>query len=176
MSALVLPYRGIRPRISPAAWLAPNATVVGDVEIAAGVNLWFGVIVRADVAPLSIGENTNLQDGTVVHVSRRPPPTRIGANVTIGHMALIHACTLEDGCFVGMKACICDGAVVETGAMVAAGAVVPPNKRIPAGQLWAGNPARYLRDLTPEERAYIESLPADYVALAREYAAGEGVR
>jgi len=170
MSALILPYRGILPRISPQAWLAPNATVAGDVEIAAGANLWFGVIVRGDVAPVYIGENTNLQDGTVVHVSGRRPPTRIGASVTIGHMALIHACTLEDRSFVGMKACICDGVVVETGAMVAAGAVVPPNKRIPTGQLWAGNPARYLRALTAEERAYIERLPASYVEHAREYA------
>src|SRR5689334_4451821 len=169
MSALILPYRGIRPRISAHAWLAPNATVAGDVEIAAGANLWFGVIVRGDAAPVLIGENTNLQDGTVVHVSSRQPPTRIGANVTIGHMALIHACTLEDGSFVGMKACVMDGAVVESGAWVAAGAVVTPGKRVPKGQLWAGTPARYLRDVTSEEALYIERLPQQYARLADEY-------
>jgi len=167
--ALVLPYRGVRPRIAPDAFLAPTVCVIGDVEIGARANLWFGVVLRGDVAGIRVGENTNIQDGTVVHVSTNKPPTRIGANVTIGHMALIHACVLEDGCFVGMKASVADGAVVETGAMVAAGAMVTPGKRVKGGELWAGSPARCMRLLTEEEKGYIAELPGRYVAQARCY-------
>jgi carbonic anhydrase/acetyltransferase-like protein (isoleucine patch superfamily) len=170
MSGLIVPYRKILPRVAPEAWIAATAVVIGDVELAAGSNVWFGCVLRGDVAPIRVGENTNIQDGTVVHVSGRlRDGTRIGANVTIGHMCLIHACTLEDRCFVGMKACVMDGAVVESGGWVAAGAVVTPGKRVPKGQLWAGTPARYLRDLTAEDKLYIEHLPAHYVRLAAEY-------
>jgi carbonic anhydrase/acetyltransferase-like protein (isoleucine patch superfamily) len=169
MSGLILPYRNRRPRIDDEAWIAPNATVIGDVEIAAGANVWFGCVLRGDVAAIRVGARANIQDGTVVHVSTGKPPTFIGARVTIGHMALIHACRLEDRCFVGMKACILDGAVVETGAMVAAGALVTPGKRVTAGQLWGGTPARPMRDLTPEEKRYIDELPDRYSGLAQEY-------
>ncbi len=171
MSApLILPFRDARPRVSPQAWVAPGAVLIGQVELAAGSNVWFGCVLRGDIAPIRVGENTNIQDGTVIHVSSKlTEGTRIGANVTIGHMCLIHACTLEDASFVGMKACVMDGAVVETGGWVAAGAVVTPGKRVPKGQLWAGTPARYLRDLTSEEKRYIEHLPAQYVRLASEY-------
>src|SRR5579883_2245182 len=160
MSApLILPFRDARPRISPEAWVAPGAVLIGQVELAAGSNVWFGCVLRGDIAPIRVGENTNIQDGTVIHVSSKlTEGTRIGANVTIGHMCLIHACTLEDASFVGMKACVMDGAVVETA-----------GKRVPKGRLWAGTPARYLRDLTSEEKRYIEHLPAQYVRLAKEY-------
>jgi gamma-carbonic anhydrase len=170
LSALVLPYQGKAPRVAADAWVAPNATLVGDVEIGPRASIWYGVILRGDVSFITVGENSNIQDGTMVHVSTGKPGTRIGANVTIGHMALIHACVLEDGCFVGMKACVCDAAVVETGAMVAAGALVPPGKRVRAGELWAGNPARPLRALTEKERVYIQELPGRYVRLAEEHA------
>jgi carbonic anhydrase/acetyltransferase-like protein (isoleucine patch superfamily) len=169
VSGLVLAYRGRIPRIDPAAWVAPNATVIGDVTIASGANIWFGCVLRGDVSSISVGADTNIQDGTVVHVSTGKPGTRIGAGVTIGHMALIHACVLEDRSFVGMKACVADGAVVETGAMVAAGALVTPGKRVKSGELWGGIPARFMRPLTGEERAYIAELPGRYVELAREY-------
>lgn len=170
MSGLLLPFRNVRPRIAPQAWVAPNATIIGDTELAPGANVWFGCVLRGDIAPIRVGENTNIQDGTVVHVSSKlKDGTRIGANVTIGHMCLIHACTLEDGSFVGMKACVMDGAVVETGGWVAAGAVVTPGKRVPKGQLWAGTPARYLRDVTPDEALYMEHLPRHYARLAGEY-------
>ncbi len=171
MSApLVLPFRDTRPSVSPEAWVAPGAVLVGQVELAARSNVWFGCVLRGDIAPIRVGENTNIQDGTVIHVSSKfKEGTRIGANVTIGHMCLIHACTLEDLSFVGMRACVMDGAVVETGGWVAAGAVLTPGKHVPKGQLWAGTPARYLRDLTSEEKRYIEHLPAQYVRLANEY-------
>jgi carbonic anhydrase/acetyltransferase-like protein (isoleucine patch superfamily) len=170
MSGVLRPFRGRHPRIAAEAWVAVDAVLIGDVELAPGANVWYGCVLRGDIAPIRVGANTNIQDGTVVHVSGKlPEGTRIGANVTIGHMALIHACTLEDGSFVGMKACVMDGAVVESGGWVAAGAVVTPGKRVPRGQLWAGTPARYLRDLTPEEMGYIETLPASYVRLAGEH-------
>lgn len=168
--SLVLPFRDLRPRISPEAWVAPNAVVIGNTEIAPHANVWFGCVLRGDIAPIRVGEYANIQDGTVVHVSSKlREGTRIGAHVTIGHMCLIHACTLEDRSFVGMKACVMDGAVVETGAWVAAGAVVTPGKRVPKDQLWAGTPARHLRDLTEEEKLYIEHLPRQYARLAQEY-------
>jgi gamma-carbonic anhydrase len=167
---LVIPLRNRLPRIDDAAWVAPTAVIIGDTEIAPQANVWFGCVLRGDIAPIRVGAYANIQDGTVVHVSSKlKEGTRIGANVTIGHMCLIHACTLEDASFVGMKACIMDGAVVETGAWVAAGAVVTPGKRVPKGQLWAGTPARYLRDVTKEEARYIEELPRHYAQLAAAY-------
>jgi carbonic anhydrase/acetyltransferase-like protein (isoleucine patch superfamily) len=172
VTPLILPFRGRRPQIDPAAWLAPGAVAIGDVLIGRRASIWYGCILRGDVSSITIGENSNVQDGTVVHVSTGKPGTRIGANVTIGHMALIHACVLEDGSFVGMKACIADGAVVESGAMVAAGALVTPGKRVKAGELWGGNPAKFMRLLTEQEKAYIAELPGRYVALAEEHRAG----
>jgi gamma-carbonic anhydrase len=167
---LVLPFRNTMPRIAPEAWVAQTAVVIGDTEVAANANIWFGCVLRGDIAPIRVGAYANIQDGTVVHVSSNlKEGTRIGAHVTIGHMALIHACTLEDSSFVGMKACVMDGAVVESGAWIAAGAVVTPGKRVPKGQLWAGTPARYLRDVTPDEAVYIERLPKQYARLAAQY-------
>lgn len=172
MTPLILPHLGRHPQIDPTAWLAPGAIVLGDVRIAARANIWFGCILRGDVSFIRVGENTNVQDGTVVHVSTGKPGTEIGANVTIGHMALIHACVLEDGSFVGMKACVSDGAVIESGAMVAAGALVTPGKRVKSGELWGGNPAKFMRLLTEKEREYISVLPGRYVAHAEEYRTG----
>ena len=164
---LVIPFRDRSPRIDHAAWVAPTAVIIGDTEIAANANVWFGSVLRGDIAPIHVGAYANIQDGTVVHVSRElKEGTRIGANVTVGHLCLIHACTLEDACFIGMKACVMDGAVVETGGWVAAGAVVTPGKRVKSGELWAGTPARFLRAVTAEETHYIETLPERYAALA----------
>ena len=173
--AIILPYRGILPRIDPSAFLAPGVVVIGDVEIGPGANLWFNVVVRGDDAPIRIGAGANIQDGTVVHVTHDVPsggdhiPCLIGDDVAIGHMALLHGCTLEPGAFVGMKACVMDRAVVEGGAMVAAGAVVTPRKRVRAGELWAGTPARFSRALKPEELEYMRWVPAHYRRLAQEY-------
>ncbi len=122
MAATLISYRGTAPRLAPDVYVAPTAAVVGDVEIGAAASLWFGAQVRGDVNVVRIGPRTNIQDGAVIHVSGRLQGTFVGADVTVGHMALLHACTLADGCFIGMKACVMDGAVVETGAMVAAGA------------------------------------------------------
>lgn len=167
--AVILPYKGILPTIHPDAFIAPGAVVVGDVHIGAFTNVWFGCVIRGDVNTIRIGERTNIQDGSIVHVTRKTGPTKIGSGITIGHKALIHAATLEDDCFFGMGASILDGAVVEPGAFVAAGALVTPNKRVPTGQMWAGNPAKFFRELKQEEKDFIAVSAQNYVDLAKDY-------
>ncbi len=169
MTPIILPFNGILPTIHPEAFIAPGAVVIGDVHIGKESNVWFGCVIRGDVNTIRIGERTNIQDGTVVHVTSNTGPTTIGSGITIGHSVLLHACTLEDGCFVGMHATVMDGAVVESGAMVAAGALVTYNKRIPKGQLWAGNPAKFFRDLRTEEAEFIPVSEQNYVRLAKAY-------
>lgn len=169
---LILPYNGITPTISPEAFIAENAVIIGDVEIGAGSSVWYGCVLRGDVNVIRVGRNTNIQDGTVVHVSGNGQGSYIGDDITIGHMALIHACTLESGCFVGMKACIMDDAKVSSGAMIGAGAMVTPGKQVPSGQLWLGSPARYARDLSEQEAAYLKGSPAHYARLAARYRTG----
>ena len=177
---VILPYRNILPRIHPTAFVAPTATVIGDVEIGAHANIWFNVVIRGDDAPIRIGAGANIQDGTVVHVSYdgfasdadgggERVPTIIGEDVAIGHMALLHGCRLEPGAFVGMRATVMDRAVVESGAMVAAGALVAPRKRVKSGELWSGTPARFSRHLKAEEQNYMRWVPRHYRELAEEY-------
>ncbi len=168
---LILPWRGVLPRIDPVAWIAPNATVIGDVEIGASASIWFGTIVRGDVNSIRIGARSNVQDGSVIHVTTRRYTTIIGDDVLIGHMAMIHGCTIESGAFIGMKACVMDGVVVESGAMVAAGALVTPGKRVRAGEVWAGSPAKLMRPISEDERIHMIGAPQRYAALAAEYKA-----
>ena len=167
--AIIMPFKGIFPNIDPAAYIAPGVVVIGDVHIGAETNVWPGCVIRGDVNFIRIGARTNIQDGTIIHVTRKTGPTFIGSGITIGHKALLHACRLEDGSFIGMGATGIDGAVGESGAFVAAGAVGTPNKRVPTGQMWAGNPAKYFRELKPEEIAYIPESASHYVELAKEY-------
>ncbi len=171
MPGLLLPYRDQRPRVAPDAFVAPGAVVVGDVEVGAASSIWFGSVVRGDVHHVRIGARTNVQDGTVIHVTHTGIPTLIGDEVTIGHRCVIHACTLGDRTLIGMGAIVMDEAVVESGAMVAAGALVSPGKRVAAGELWAGIPARPVRRLEPEEVAILAERAAHYVGLAAEYRA-----
>lgn len=171
MSGLILPWKGVLPTIDPTAFIAQNATIIGDTVIGPDTNIWFGVVIRGDVHEIRIGARTNIQDGTIVHVAEGKFGTYIGDDITIGHAAIIHACTLETGCFVGMGACVLDGAVVESGAMVAAGALVTPGKRVPAGELWAGNPAKKLRDITPADLVGFQASADKYVGLGRAYRA-----
>jgi carbonic anhydrase/acetyltransferase-like protein (isoleucine patch superfamily) len=166
---LIVPHRGLVPRVDATAFIAANATLVGDVEIAANASIWFGCILRGDGPGIRVGENSNLQDGTIVHVAARGLMTVVGNNVTVGHRVLLHACEVQDGAFVGMSATVLDGAVVESGAMVAAGALVAPGKIVRRGELWAGNPARKLRDLTEKDYAEFRRVVAGYVALAGSY-------
>ena len=168
-SPIILPYKGITPTIAPDAFIAPGAVIIGDVHIGSKTNVWFGCVIRGDVNHIRIGERTNIQDGTVVHVTRGTGPTVIGSGITIGHSALLHACTLADDCFIGMGATVMDMAVVESGAMLAAGALLTPGKRIRTGELWAGSPAKLFRPLSEEEKAFIPISCRNYTELAAEY-------
>lgn len=166
---LIGPYRGVWPNIAPDAFVAPGAVVMGDIEIGAQASIWFNVVLRGDVNKMRIGARTNVQDGSVIHVTRKTHPTRIGADITIGHQAMLHGCILEDGCFIGMRSVVLDGAVVESGAMVAAGALITPGRRVRGGELWAGNPAKLLRAVSEEERKFFGESVQVYIDLAREY-------
>ena len=169
MSGLIVPVKGFTPKVESSAFIAPNATLIGDVEIGAKASIWFGVILRGDGPGIRVGENSNLQDGTVVHVAARGLMCTVGNNVTVGHLALLHACEVQDESFIGMNATVLDGAVVESGAMVAAGAVVTPRKVVRRGELWAGNPAHKLRDLTDKDYESYKRVVAGYVELAKAY-------
>ncbi|MCD9098236.1 gamma carbonic anhydrase family protein [Luteimonas fraxinea] len=172
------PYRNTAPRLGARVYVDPAATVIGDVVLGDDVSVWPATVIRGDVNHVHIGARTSVQDGTVIHVSHAGPhakrggfPTLIGSDVTIGHKAVIHACTIEDAALIGMGALVLDGAVVKKHAFVAAGAVVSPGKVVGEGELWVGNPARCVRKL---DDAQIEGLyysAAHYVRLKDEYLA-----
>lgn len=165
-----------RPQLAEDIFVAPNSSMIGDVTLGKSSSVWYGAVLRGDVNSIKIGENSNIQDNVVVHVARhnaqdRALPTVIGNNVTIGHSSTIHACTIEDSALVGMKATLLDGVTVQKGAMVAAGSLVAPNTTVPTGEIWAGNPAKKLRDLDAEEAEFIMQSAVNYTALARIHAA-----
>jgi carbonic anhydrase/acetyltransferase-like protein (isoleucine patch superfamily) len=168
-------YEGKSPRIAASAFLAEGSVVVGDVEIGEGSSLWFGTIVRGDVNHVRIGARTNLQDLTVVHVTSRTHPTVVGDDVTVGHRAVLHGCTIRDRCLVGIGAIVLDGAVVGPDAMVGAGALVPPGMVVPPRTLVLGAPAKVKRELTAEEVAFLRTSAANYAGYAARYR-GEGQR
>lgn len=175
----ILPYRGVFPTIDSSAFIAPNAIISGDVKIGKNVGIWYGCVIRGDVTSITIGDDTNIQDNTVLHGTRpnhaqnktgaEGAPVIIGKGVTIGHNAIIHACIIEDHAFIGMGSIIMDLARVETYGMLAAGAVLTPGKVVKSGQIWAGNPAKYFRDLTGTEKDYIKTSAANYIELMNEY-------
>ncbi len=176
MSNAIKPYLGIMPTIADDVFIADTSSVIGDVHIGAGSSIWYGCVLRGDSGSrITIGKRVNVQDGTVIHLNGARAdgtpdmPTIIGDDITIGHSALIHACTLESGCFIGMRSVILDGAVVESGAMVAAGAVVAPGKVVKKGELWAGTPAKPLRDLRPHELAFWPESIKIYCNLALDH-------
>ena len=173
MPAVILPFKNILPRVGKNVFLANGVSVIGDVEIGDDCGIWFNCVLRGDVNNIKIGRRTNIQDGTVIHVSNSLQGTYIGEGVTVGHMALLHACTVEDNAFIGMMACVMDGAYVESGGMVAAGALVTPGKRVKTGELWAGRPAKCMRALTEEEKRYIPWTAQHYVDLAKNYLPGK---
>jgi gamma-carbonic anhydrase len=165
------PFAGHRPEIHPEAWVAPTAAVIGQVTLEAGANVWFHCVLRGDTNTIRVGARSNIQDGTIVHVNAGTQATWIGADVTVGHMAIIHACTLHDRAFVGMGAIVLDLAVIEAGGVLAAGSVLPPGKRIGRDELWMGNPAKLARVLTAEQRAEFDRTAPHYVAMARQHRA-----
>jgi len=166
---MLIPYKRIEPILDQSVYLAPGACIIGDVEIKKQSSIWFGSVVRGDVSPIRIGVGTNIQDGAVIHTSRYDGPTYIGDYVTIGHKAIVHACNLEDYSFIGMGAIVMDGSIVEKYGFVAAGAVVPPGKVVKSRELWAGVPAKKIRDLTDDDIKEIEESAKHYIKLAERY-------
>lgn len=161
-------YKTASPAIDATAHIFEGARVVGDVTLGKNVSVWFNTVIRGDVAPVTIGEGTNVQDGTVIHTSK-DYPTIIGKNITIGHSAIVHACTVEDDALIGMHSTILDGAIVEEGALVAAGTVVPPGKRVPKNTLVMGNPMKIVRELSESERAANRENAEHYIELMNTY-------
>ena len=172
MSGLIVPFNGFVPKVDKTAFIAPNATLIGEVEIGANCGIWYGAVLRGDGPGIRIGEGSNIQDGCVIHIASRGVSTVVGRNVTVGHLALLHACTVQDNAFIGMHSTVLDEAVVETGAMVAAGAVVTPRKIVRSGELWAGNPAVKMRDITEKDLEAFKRSAGNYVKLAQAYLAG----
>ena len=166
----ILPFRGITPLIDPTAFVAPGCHVIGDVRIGADASIWYNSVIRGDVGQITIGARTNIQDGTIVHVTGGTHNTEIGADVLIGHIAMIHGCKLHDRAFVGLGAIVMDGCEIEPTGMLAAGAMLTPGKRIAAGQMWAGRPAKYVRDLSEAEIAGQRAGVAHYVENGRAHA------
>jgi gamma-carbonic anhydrase len=163
---------GLVPSIASDAFIAPDAQIIGAVAVGAQASIWFGCVLRADVNSIHVGAGSNVQDGTIIHVSRHQHPTWIGDFVLVGHQCVIHGCRLEDHSFVGLGATVMDGCVVESTAMLAAGSLLTPGKRVSVGTLWAGSPAKYVRDLSAEEIVRNQSGALGYVALAKLYQTG----
>ena len=165
-----LPFDGREPEVHPSAWVAPNASLIGRVRVHADASVWFGAVLRGDIDDIELGPGSNLQDNVVVHTELGSPAV-VGAGVSVGHGAVVHGCTIEDGCLIGMNATVLTGAVVGRDSLVAAGAVVLEGARIPPRSLVAGVPGRVRRELTDEEVADLHGNSSRYVTRARVYAA-----
>lgn len=172
------PYRGTFPTLGERVFIDPMATVIGDVVLGDDVSVWPMTVVRGDVNFIRIGARTNLQDGSVIHVSHDGPhaklggfAARIGSDVTVGHKAIIHACTIEDAVLIGMGAVVLDGAVVRRHGFVGAGALVPPGKVVGEGEMWLGSPAKFARNLSDAEIEALYYSAGHYVKLKDDYLA-----
>ncbi|MEW6114455.1 MAG: gamma carbonic anhydrase family protein, partial [Thermodesulfobacteriota bacterium] len=168
-SSMIYEYKGIRPKLGKNVFLAPGVIVLGDVEIADNASLWFYTVARGDVNSIRIGQETNVQDHCVLHVTYQRWPLYLGNRVVVGHRAALHGCTIQDDVLVGIGALVLDGAVVEQGAIVAAGAVVAPGTIIPANKVAVGVPARPARDASEEDRATHRGNLARYRDYARNF-------
>ena len=167
----LLGHHGVVPRVHSSAFVAPGALVIGEVELGMGVSIWFNAVLRGDINRIAVGARTNIQDGSIVHVTEELPAL-IGNDVTVGHMAMIHGCQIDDGCLIGMNAVILDGARIGRGALVAAGAVVREGFEVPPGMLAAGVPAKLIRALSAEEQKEILRSAAHYVGYAQSFREG----
>ena len=166
---MILQHKGVAPQIAPSVFLAPNACVIGDVQIDEQASLWFNVLVRGDVNYIRIGKRTNIQDGTVIHVTHKTHPTIIGDDVSIGHGVIVHGCNVQDGCLIGIGAILLDGVDVGEFSMVAAGSLLTPGTKIPPRSLVMGSPARVKRKLTEAECADYQSIAERYVGYRDAY-------
>ncbi len=172
-------FAGTAPTLGARVYVDPAATVIGAVQLDDDVSIWPGAVLRGDVQAITVGARSNVQDGAIVHVTHDGPYTpgghacHIGADVTIGHAAVVHACTIEDGCLIGMHATVLDGAVVRRHAFIGAGALIAPGKIVDTGELWVGNPARCVRQLSAREIEALHYSARHYVELKDAYLAAK---
>jgi carbonic anhydrase/acetyltransferase-like protein (isoleucine patch superfamily) len=173
-------YNGVTPTLGQRVYIDPAATLIGDVVLGDDVSIWPGVVLRGDVNAIRVGARTSIQDGSIVHVAHDGPyspgglPCLIGAGVTIGHAAVVHACTLGDYCLIGMHATVLDGAIVQAHGFVGAGALIPPGKVVGEGELWLGNPAQCVRRLSERQIEQLHYSADHYVRLKDDYLAAAG--
>ena len=172
-------FENSKPRIAKSAYVDPTALVIGNVSIAEDASLWPMVVARGDINAIVVGARTNVQDGTVLHVSHDSEfapggfPLTIGADITIGHQAILHGCTVEDRCLIGMAATVMDGAVLRSGVLLGAGSLVPPGQELDGGYLWVGSPARRVRPLRDQEVAFLEYSARHYAELKNRHQADQ---
>ncbi len=162
-------YKGITPKIHPSVFLTESAQIIGDVEIEKESSVWFNAVIRGDVNYIRIGENTNIQDGCILHVRHEKYPLLLGSNITVGHGAILHACTIQDHCLIGMGAIVMDNAMVESYSLIAAGTVVLENMKVPTGSLVAGVPGKIVRQLSNDERKMIDESASNYKEYVKQY-------
>jgi carbonic anhydrase/acetyltransferase-like protein (isoleucine patch superfamily) len=160
--ALIQAVRGFTPQMGEDCFIAENATLVGQVTMGSHCSVWFNAVVRGDVSPIRIGDYTNIQDGVIVHATYNRSETTIGSRVSVAHNAVVHGCTIEDNVLIGMGAIIMDGALIKSGAVIAAGAVVLQNTVVEAGEIWAGNPAKFLKKTGEFMHSEIERISNAY--------------
>jgi carbonic anhydrase/acetyltransferase-like protein (isoleucine patch superfamily) len=164
-------FEGREPRVSPSAWIAPTATLIGDVLVEDDASIWYGAILRADFGPIVVRRGANVQDGSVLHGGAEPV-TEVGEGATVGHLCVVHGAVIHAEALIGNGATVLDGAVVGRQALVAAGATVPPGMKIGERMLAAGVPAKVIREISGAARTWVETNPEVYRALARRHAAG----
>jgi len=166
---MLRPFRGILPQVDPSVYIDQSAQVIGDVTIGADSSVWMNVVIRGDVNAIRIGRRTNIQDGTIVHVMRDTHPTHVGDEVTVGHAAVLHGCTIDDRCLIGMGAMLLNGAVIGADSIVAAGTLVTEGTKIPPRSLVMGRPGAVRRALTDVEVASIRDYAERYVGYKKDY-------
>jgi len=164
--ALIKSVHGIHPSFGDNCWFAENATIVGQVTMGRDCTVWFNAVVRGDVNTISLGDRCNVQDGAVIHCTYKRSQTTIGNSVSIAHNAIVHGCTIEDNVLIGMGAIVMDGAVIGAGSIIAAGAIVTQNTMVPPGSIYAGNPARFLKAVSPEQAELFARTANNYVMYA----------
>ena len=166
---MLLPYKGIMPRIYPSVFIEESAKVIGDVEIGEFSSIWFNAVVRGDVNYIRIGERTNVQDNSTLHVTKDLYPLIIGSDITIGHNVTLHGCIVKDRCLIGMGAIVLDNAEIGSDSIVGAGALVKEGMKVPPGSLVVGVPGKVVRQTTPEEKERIKSSALNYIGYAKDY-------
>lgn len=165
----LLEFQGVKPKLHPSVFVADGVRLIGNVTAEKDVSFWYNVVCRGDVNAIFVGEGSNVQDGSVIHINYDGPETVLEKNVTIGHTVTLHGCTIKEGALVGMNSCILDGVVVGSGSFVAAGSLLTPGKIFPSGVLIQGSPGKVVRELTDKEIKYLKSSSQHYIDLKEKY-------